>query len=95
MKIFDFTEAKKARIAAARLQALRVMRAALIAAVAIVSGILVVAYCGQALLVVGLWLMQLAVTLALGFAIGSIAYSLAEKLITTVWKPVIPVDLPF
>ena len=87
MKIFNFTEAQKAKAAEKRAAALKVMRAALIVAVAIVSGVLIAAYAGHAMIVVGIWLLQFAITVALGFAIGSLAYSLAEKLIGTVWKP--------
>ena len=95
MKIFNFTEAQKAKAEQKRAAALKMMRAALIVAVALVSGVLIAAYAGHALIVVGMWLLQFAITVALGFAIGSLAYTLAEKLIGTVWKPAVDVDLPF
>ena len=94
MKIFNFDEAKKARIAAARAKTLQMMRAALIVAVAIVSGCLIVAYCGEAIIAVGLWLVHVAVLAALGFAIGSIAYALSVKLIELVWKPAAEIMVP-
>ena len=92
MKIFNFDAEKKAR---ARAQALRMMRAALVLAVAIVSGCLIVAFLGETIIAIGFWLLHLAVVLAIGFAIGSIAYTLATKLVETVWKPAVIVDMPF
>ena len=94
MKIFDFTVAQKLKLAEKRTAALKVMRACLIAAVAIVSGVLVVAYAGNTLILLGMWLLQFAITCALGFAIGSLAYSFAEKLIGTIWKPA-AIDVAF
>ena len=49
-------------------------------AVAIVSGCLIVAYLGETIVAIGLWLLHMAVVLAIGFAIGSICYTVASKL---------------
>jgi hypothetical protein len=68
------------KTADARAASLKVMKAALLVAVAIISGCLIVAYLGETIIAVGLWLLHLAVVIAIGFAIGSIAYTLAAKL---------------
>ena len=56
----------------AREIALKTMKACLLVAVAIISGCLIVAYLGETIIAVGLWLLHMAVVLAIGFAIGSI-----------------------
>jgi len=63
----------------ARAVSLKVMKAALLVAVAIISGCLIVAYLGETIIAVGLWLLNVAVMMAIGLAIGSIAYTLASK----------------
>ena len=63
----------------ARTASLRVMKAALLVAVAIISGCLIVAYLGETIIAVGLWLLNLAVMMALGLAIGSICYTLVSR----------------
>jgi hypothetical protein len=67
------------KTADARAASLRVMKAALLVAVAIISGCLIVAYIGETIIAVGLWLLHLAVVIAIGFAIGSICYTVASK----------------
>jgi len=64
----------------AREIALKTMKACLLVAVAIISGCLIVAYLGETIVAVGLWLLHMAVVLAIGFAIGSICYTVASKL---------------
>jgi hypothetical protein len=64
----------------ARAIALRTMKACLLVAVAIISGCLIVAYLGETIIAVGLWLLHMAVVIAVGFAIGSICYAVASKL---------------
>ena len=47
------------------------------------------------LIAIGFWLLHLAVVMAISFAIGSLAYTLAQKLVGIVWKPAVVIDLPF
>lgn len=63
-----------------RAASLRIMKAALLIAVAIVSGCLIIAYAGETIIGLGLWLLHLAVMVAIGAAVGSIAYAVAVKM---------------
>jgi hypothetical protein len=63
----------------ARAVALKTMKACLLVAVAIISGCLIVAYLGETIIAVGLWLLHMAVVIAIGFAIGTLCYTVASK----------------
>jgi len=58
----------------------KIMKAALLAAVALVSGCLIIAYAGETIVAIGLWLLNLAVMIAIGMAVGSLAYTIGTKL---------------
>ena len=75
MKLFDGTKTDK------RAAALKVMKAAVLIAVAIVAGVVVVNLVGHQLALVGLWLMGFAFQLSLGLAIGTICYAVISKLV--------------
>ncbi len=78
MKLFDGTKTDK------RAAALKVMRAAVLIAVAIVAAVVVSRsiWSGHQLTCsVGLWLMGFAFQLSLGLAIGTICYAIISKIV--------------
>jgi hypothetical protein len=74
MKLFNSKNDKRAA-------ALRVMNAAVLVAVAVIAGVVVVNLVGHQLAYVGLWLMSFAFQLALGLAIGTVCYAIISKLV--------------
>ena len=67
--------------------ALNVLRSCLILAVAIVSGVLIIDLAGPILIFV----MTIAVEIALFVVVGSLTYAMAEKLVDRLWKIRAPV----
>ena len=74
MKLFNSKNDKPAA-------ALKAMKAAVLVAVAVIAGVVVVNVVGHQLAYVGLWLMGFAFQLALGLAIGTVCYAIISKLV--------------
>jgi uncharacterized protein YqhQ len=62
--------------------ALKILRAALVVAVAIASGVVVLAVAGPVLVLV----MTIVAEIVVGIALGTLVYNLAEKFIDRVWQ---------
>lgn len=67
--------------------ALKVMKAVLLVMVAVVSGVIVVGIAADLVLTWGVVILYLALQIAVGLAIGSLACAAAGKLVEMVWKP--------
>ena len=84
MRLYTFPKKNAKRDAA-----LKFMKAALVVAVAVVSGCVIVAAFGNQLMLIGMWMVYFAVMMAIGFAVGSLCYTIAAKLadmVTTAWR---------
>ena len=80
MRLYTFPKKNAKRDAA-----LKFMKAALVVAVAVVSGCVIVAAFGNQLMLIGMWMVHFAVMMAIGLLCYTIAAKLAD-MVTTAWR---------